>query len=370
MSEEVNSFWMHAPIELSGAQGDTPLRYWKDALACGSYVHPTQKYPKGHAKAGQSVCFSVDRDDLAALCGSYSEMASCGDEPPVVKDHAENSDNTLGYIKAARISPENPDRLQLLHEFTDPAARDVALRNKVSVKLQPNYRMSNGKVLSLAISHVATTPKPVITQQSDWAIAAARGSECDDAPVLFLTASSAHGDNMPLDEKTMKRIKALAPNATEDDALDLLLSTAESEHREAAKVKDLEARLAKLEKLPGAVELSAARMAELDENFDTFIELQAVKNQWPDACKAAIKKQFAGDAILLSRDSDGEIPARQIIEAVAPFIAKGVLGNAKEKTPLQLSREVPSGAGDESQAPAFDENPLIKEARRLSGQAK
>lgn len=356
-NESPRAAWLYPALDLAATVTDVPLRYWKDVVAVGSYVHPTQK--RGD---GSPVDFELNADDLKTLVASFAEMSAAGDEPPVIKDHKETSDNTLGYIKGVRI---NGDRLQMLHEFTDDQSRDIALRNKVSAKLHPNYRMSNGKVLPLAISHVATTPKPVITQQDDWAIAAARGSERDDAPVLFLAVSiPAKEDQMKLTPEQMQRIKALAPASTEETALDLLLSAAEADH---ISVASLTAENTRLKKLPGTIELSAARKMELVENLDTYIELTAVKNQWPDACTSAVKKEFASDELLLSRNEAGDVLGRKLVEAIAPFIAKGILANAKEKTAIQLSREIPGNGEDRNKATGT--NPYEETINRLAPSA-
>ncbi len=349
--------WLYGgELSLGGASDSSdPLKYSKDVLTCGHWVHPTQK----NARGGQFE-FDVTPDDLKTIVAGYNEMSAIGDEPPIVMDHKENSESTLGYMKGLAI---DGDRIRMNAKFGDVQSRDIALRNKVSVKLVRNHRISNGKILPLAITHVSTTPRPVITQQNDWAIAAARGSECDETPVLFLTASTLQKDSNMLDEKTMKRIKAIAPNATDDDAVELLLSTAETEHARLAEKTTAMAkateRLASLEKLPGAIELSTARKTELVENIDNFIEVSAIKSQWPQACTDAIKSVFKGDdGLLLSREADGGSRARKIIETIAPFIGKG-LAVDKERTIIQLSR-VATDDKTEPDPTDFSKDPQFK----------
>lgn len=303
----LSAAWLAAPeISLSATEaisleyprtvGGKPAHYyWKDVLAVGNYVHPKTGFK-----------FDIQPSDLKTLERSATMMLSSKHEPPVVKDHKENSDNTLGYIKAARV---RDNRLQMLHQFIGDDARDLALRNKVSAKIVPKHRISNGEVLPIAITHVSTTPVPVISDQTDWSIAASAGSESDDAPVLILAAASGDPD-MKISPEQMQKVKAIAPDATEESAFDLLLSAANTAITERDTLKT------KLESQPSPVELSATEKTLLGravnaeaKAFEAEIGELTAKGHMPrpvaEKMKAALRKDGEANHVLLS-STDGE----------------------------------------------------------------
>jgi hypothetical protein len=128
--------------------------YWKDALTSGRYVHPTKQFS-----------LKVTPQRLAALARNFHEMKQAGIAVPILADHAERADSALGFIVDVKV--EN-GWLRELHQFLGPEARDLGLRNGVSLGLAPAYVDGRGRNWGEAIAHSALTPLPVVAGQGPF----------------------------------------------------------------------------------------------------------------------------------------------------------------------------------------------------------
>lgn len=111
---------------------------------------------------------------------TFRAMKAGGDEVPVVKDHKETADATLGYVHDVRqVGPW----MEELHQYLGDDAAETALRNKLSVGLEPNFKDSRNRQFKVALVHSAVTCRPVIPGQGDALIAASRGGSYDILPM-------------------------------------------------------------------------------------------------------------------------------------------------------------------------------------------
>ncbi len=113
--------------------------YWKDAIVVGSYVHPAQKFS-----------LQITRDKLDGYAKTFAKMKTNGVAVPILMDHAQSAAATLGWIIDVQ---RKDDRLMELHQFLGESARDIGLRNKVSLGINPDFVDGKGNRYGEAIVH-------------------------------------------------------------------------------------------------------------------------------------------------------------------------------------------------------------------------
>jgi hypothetical protein len=158
------------PARVSGLPA---FYYWKDAIVVGSYVHPAGRF-----------ALEVTRDRLDAYVNTFARMRANGVGVPILMDHAPSAAATLGWIVDVK---RRGDRLLELHQFLGEAARDVGLRNFVSLGIDPDFVDGRGVRYGEAIVHSAVTPTPVVPGQG--------GFEQADPGQEMVTLSLAIGEN-------------------------------------------------------------------------------------------------------------------------------------------------------------------------------
>jgi hypothetical protein len=146
--------------------------YWKDAIVVGSYVHPTGGYS-----------LDVTGDKLDRYVRTFSQMQSNGVGVPILMDHTATAAATLGWIVAVKRDGE---KLMELHQFLGESARDVGLRNQVSLGIDPDFVDGKGNRYGEAIVHSAVTPVPVVPGQGGFEAA----DVSDGARVVMLSLKS------------------------------------------------------------------------------------------------------------------------------------------------------------------------------------
>jgi hypothetical protein len=152
-----------APLRpAAGLTGDFPAQvsdlpafyYWKDAIAVGSYVHPAGRFS-----------LNITRDRLDGFVSNFARMRNNGVGVPILMDHSATASSTLGWIVDVR---RDGDQLLELHQFLGESARDVGLRNKVSLGIDPHFVDGKGNQYGEAIVHSAVTPTPVVPEQGEF----------------------------------------------------------------------------------------------------------------------------------------------------------------------------------------------------------
>jgi hypothetical protein len=128
--------------------------YWKDAIVVGSYLHPAGRFS-----------LDITRDRLDGYVTNFLKMRDNGVGVPILMDHTATASATLGWIVDVR---RDGDRLLELHQFLGESARDVGLRNKVSLGIDPHFVDGKGIEYGEAIVHSAVTPTPVVPDQGEF----------------------------------------------------------------------------------------------------------------------------------------------------------------------------------------------------------
>jgi hypothetical protein len=179
------------------ANGLPAFYYWKDAIAVGSYVHPARRFS-----------LKITRDRLDRLVNNFSRMKSNGVGVPILMDHAPTASATLGWIVDVK---RDGDRLMELHQFLGEEARDIGLRNKVSLGIEPNFVDGKGTAYGEAIVHSAVTPIPVVTNQGEF-------EPAEKAITLSLTVPEDKAPDVPPGLPGLSPDLQLAINALEQVA--------------------------------------------------------------------------------------------------------------------------------------------------------
>jgi hypothetical protein len=128
--------------------------YWKDAIVVGSYVHPAGRFS-----------LDITRDRLDGYVANFHRMKENGVGVPILMDHTAGAASTLGWIVDLK---RDGDQLLELHQFLGEDARDIGLRNKVSLGIDPHFVDGLGNQYGEAIVHSAVTPTPVVPDQGDF----------------------------------------------------------------------------------------------------------------------------------------------------------------------------------------------------------
>jgi hypothetical protein len=128
--------------------------YWKDAIVVGRYVHPAGTFS-----------LDITRQKLDGYIDNFHKMQANGVGVPILMDHAPSAAATLGWIVDLR---RQDDRLLELHQFLGEEARDIGLRNKVSLGIDPDFVDGQGNRYGEAIVHSAVTPLPVVPGQGEF----------------------------------------------------------------------------------------------------------------------------------------------------------------------------------------------------------
>jgi hypothetical protein len=106
---------------------------------------------------------------------AFGKRQGVGDQTPLMCGHTKDAVRTAGYV--LDMGRKN-DTLFALCQLIGTDAADVARRNFVSIKLDPNYTDGKGNVYPEAITHVALTPVPVIPDQEHFKELALSHSIC------------------------------------------------------------------------------------------------------------------------------------------------------------------------------------------------
>ena len=165
-------------IDLPSSVFGEPAYYaWKDVISPGDWLAPTT-YGDGTTRI-EDLKATPERIRHWAEAGN--QMCSAGVEIPIVADHSEKSGDSRGYIKLFKV--ENGD-LQCLCQLIGDSAKLEAARNRVSIG-RSNYAndgKDGGKSWQDVITHVALTPRPVVSNQDTFrqAASAAKGTGMAD----------------------------------------------------------------------------------------------------------------------------------------------------------------------------------------------
>ena len=145
----------HRKVRIGGVRTRVPVsHFWKDVIGVGRFRHPV---------TGQT--FEVDQARIDRWIAKFRRMREAGIEIPTPVDHSDRAEDNRGFVVDAR---RVGGKLQLLHEVVGEDAAKLALRNRCSVFIDPDYTDEHGKRWGEVIAHSAFTPKPVISGQGEF----------------------------------------------------------------------------------------------------------------------------------------------------------------------------------------------------------
>lgn len=127
--------------------------FWRDSARDGNWFNARHGYT-----------MSVTPDVRQKWEQNFRRMKAAGDEPPVVKDHHEDADSTLGYVVDVK---NDADTYRELHQYLGDDAKATALRNKISIGLDPDYIDSRKQHYGPTIVHSAVTNRPAMPGETD-----------------------------------------------------------------------------------------------------------------------------------------------------------------------------------------------------------
>jgi hypothetical protein len=342
--------------------------YWRQSIADGEYVHPVKKFG-----------LKVDASRRRTWEQNFRRMKDAGEEVPIVEDHADAKSNaTLGYVVDVR---QNGKWYEELHQYLGERERDTALRNKISIGIDPDFHTGNGVRLGDCIIHSATTPRPVVPGQGEAVpIAASRGPAGD---VLELSAAR---QESTMDLNPLRKALGLADDAPDADVISsattklaavpaletdkataLSRVTAAEAERDAAKAQVLE--LSRANPKQPDPEVAYERQKRLASEADAAVAQGKLAPFLADTFKGWLAKENQLRPLMLSRDTEADECVAEkllpkLIEA-SPKIKFGEQTGAQQT--LALGRAAygnPGDAGNDEEAKKIDEFMKERQAQR------
>lgn len=166
-------------LKVGDADKSVPVTYLdKDLIEEGQYVHP---------KTGRAV--NASRAQLKDWVDKFHRMAGEGIEFGIPADHRMKAADNLGYVKDAKlVDVGGKTRLRLTHALIGEDAAMLAVKNRASLGIDPDYIDAKGRKWGSAIIHSSITPDPVIFGMGSFTPTfLSRGQE-REAQMLFLSA--------------------------------------------------------------------------------------------------------------------------------------------------------------------------------------
>jgi hypothetical protein len=162
----------HVKVKLGGERKTVPVAYFdKPAISAGKYVHSV---------TGQR--FKVTPERIDRWVEKFRKMKRAGVEVPTPVDHSDAAEDNRGFVVDAR---REGNTLVLTHQAIGKDAAKLALRNRCSVLIDPDFRDGNGHRWGDVIAHSAYTPKPVVHGHGSFQpIAASRAGGVRRVPVF------------------------------------------------------------------------------------------------------------------------------------------------------------------------------------------
>lgn len=372
---DVNSTWpTHMSVKVGGHDKHYPITYLdKDTIEEGQYVDP---------KTGGVV--KASRKDINEWARKLNEMSAAGVlEPSVPMDHSRKSTDNLGIVKRAKVREVGGKaRLVLTHALVGEEAPLIALRNRSSLGIDPNYVDGKGKKWGSCIVHSAITPDPVVAGMGCFTPAQLSRGQAGNTVYLL----SRKEPVMAMDPKRKKSLcKMLGmDDSTPDETLMSKVPDEDAQDQIAKQDEDMKTLGRHIEKLNGdltavtaerdaakneVVTLSRGEPENEPDESTLYMLSRSLQTEREAAIVAggideATAKKIDGilnengkpSKIALSRIGDDMEPVAfkvwQALRANKPVVHGG-------KTGIQLSRQTPG-------APAVDEESTKKVRDRMS----
>lgn len=383
----------HQTLKVGSESKSYPITYLdKDVIEEGEYVHP---------KTGQKV--HASRQQLKDWKRKFDEMHRTGAiEATIPVDHKIGAKDNLGFVKQAKLvevpnqQGEKKLRLRLTHALIGEDAPLIAMRNRASIGIDPDYTDGKGKNWGSVIIHSAITPEPVVSGMGGFAPTTtmlSRGQQVEITTFLLSAQetsmtklSAAHrqklctkmgmdpSDSMSDDDLMSKAMGKMDDDTTEMSRRETDIATLAGHFTELADTLGIEktagmkladgipliksaVKLAR-ETANDAIELARASgdpalpdvnvLTLLGNSFETEFEAVVRDGGMSEAAAKAVKDLYMPDGLpnvtALSR-SDGDVKPHlskllAILKTNKPVAANGV-----DKTGIQLHRGTVAGNG-------------------------
>jgi hypothetical protein len=316
----------HITHKVGTEDKQVPVAYfWKDAIAVGDYVHPTTKQK-----------LSVDAPRIDGWVKNFHAMTRAGIEIPTPADHKAGALDNLGFVVDAK---RNGDRLQLLHQVIGEDAAMVALRNRCSLCIDPDYTDERGHKWGDAFTHSAFTPKPVVTGMGEFTpFTASRDGEQQGTPIYYLSADD--NERSPeMDGKQLREALGVAVDVPDDKLIEQVKTLREANNQLTTQVANLSRT---------APSVDPVILADRNESKREKIELSMARGDMPkvvaDKLLAALPADKPSTFMLSRHDGLDTTP----IDFVLGLFKDAKIGVAVGTTTgiQKLGRDIPGGEQD------------------------
>jgi hypothetical protein len=298
-------------VKVGTEEKKIPVSYLeKDAAETGPYRHPV---------TGQE--FELDEARMDMWADKFNKMRAAGVEIPCPIDHSEKAEDNRGFTVKLR---RDGNKLRFTSQVVGEDGALLALRNRCSVKINPNFVDEKKRNWGEAIEHISFTPIPVISGQGPFVpIAASRGG----TPILILSKRS---DPMPLNEQLVKSLRQRL-GAADDVAEDKLVEQA------VAKLGEVIPKLAEAEPALALSRTQADTITTLTRERDAAKTALAAANKAPDLdiLKESAANKVEKIELLLSKGKCTKPQAEKLKKALA---------DGDKPSVLMLSKTGPAGA--------------------------
>lgn len=193
----------HVDIKVGDELKRLPVAYFeKDVLETGHYADEKTRQE-----------FDVTESHLDSWADSFNKMRAAGTEVHCPVDHSDKAEDNRGFaIKLRRDGNKLKTTMQVFGE--DGAL--MALRNRCSVKINPNYIDEKKRNWGNVIEHVSFTPVPVIRGQGPFVPIAASRGEQSTTPILYLSAPNKESI---MDLKALRETIGAAKEVTDEQVI-------------------------------------------------------------------------------------------------------------------------------------------------------
>jgi hypothetical protein len=324
---------------LPATVNDQPAHYfWRRAIRDGRFVHPVKKWE-----------LRVTPDRRRRWVDAFERMLSNQVPVPVIEGHAGNG---LGFVVGVR---NRGPWLEELHQYIGDDARERALRQYVSVGINPDARDGEGRSYGEAIVHSAIVPDPVVTGQGEAIRAASRGDALGNLYAFAAEEDQAMTANIS-DEQMEALKKLVGEDVTPETVITRLMSalnemqagmtkreteyeasltTANTKAEQAgAKLAEAESKLIELSKsnrTPDPDALDA--LAEADETaIDNLVSAGSLTPENAKRLKTALVRDDAGKPVTFALSKSAGASTR---------ISKAVIDALKGNKPMAFGPKAP-----------------------------
>jgi hypothetical protein len=363
-------------IKVGGVDKTYPITYLdKDLIEDGQYVHP---------QTGRVV--HATRNQIKDWVSKFNQMSSTGVlEPNVPVDHSIASRDNLGFVKAARaVEFTNPAgekklRLRLTHALIGEDAAQIALRNRASLGIDPNYVDGKGKNWGSVIVHSAITSTPVVAGMGEFAPASVTLSRGQQTEIYLQSAKES--SNMLTPELRTKLAKIVEVNPSDASVTDeVLLSRVVTEFETIE--TDMVTVNREIEKLQTTANEATTQLQTLsreipdapDDNVLSLLSNSFATDREAAVLSGGVDSATANDLhnLLCPGGKPGTVALSRNGADITPLYTrffkrlrdnKPVMPNGRDQTGIQMSRQTP-GAASTSESAEATRKRMIEVANR------